>query len=132
MPVSLSLSEYPVMDRLILRDMRFFAHHGVYPEETKRGQFFHATVELEISLAAAGKSDRLADGIDYCDVQAVTRGVMTGPPRKMIETLAEQLAAALLARFPSVAAVNVEIVKPQPPVTFEFAGVAARIRRERA
>ena len=120
------------MDRLILRDMRFFGYHGVYPEETKCGQFFTATVELELSLVAAGNSDQLAEAIDYCEVQKVMRGVMTGPPRQLIETLAEQVAAALLARFSAVSAVQVEIVKPQPPVTFDFAGVAVRIRRERA
>ena len=119
------------MDRLILRDLRFFGYHGVYPEETKRGQSFIATVELEVPFAAAGRTDRLDHAIDYCAVQAIVRGVMEGPPRHLIETLAEQVASALLARFPSVAAVEVEIVKPEPPVTFAFAGVAVRIRRER-
>ena len=119
------------MDRLILRDLRFFGHHGVYPEETKRGQPFTATVELEVSLAAAGQADRLDHAIDYCEVQAVVCRVMEGPPRHLIETLAEQVAAGLLAHFPTVAAVSVEIVKPEPPVTFVFAGVAVRIRRER-
>lgn len=119
------------MDRLILRDLRFFGRHGVYAEETRRGQRFEATVELELPLAAAGCSDRLADGIDYCEVQAVVRAVMEGPPRKLIETLAEQTAAALLAKFPAVAAVTVEVLKPEPPVKFDFAGVAVRIRRER-
>jgi len=119
------------MDRLILRDLRFFGHHGVYPEETKRGQHFNATVELELSLAPAGRSDRLEHAIDYCAVQAVVRRVMEGPPRHLIETLAEQIAADLLASFPSVAAVSVEVVKPGPPVAFDFAGVAVRIRRER-
>ncbi len=119
------------MDRLILRDLRFFGYHGVYPEETKRGQHFTATVELELSLAAAGQSDRLDHAIDYCAVQAVVRGVMEGPPRHLIETLAEQVAANLLAHFPTVSAVNVAVVKPAPAVTFDFAGVAVRIRRER-
>jgi dihydroneopterin aldolase len=119
------------MDRLILRDLRFFGHHGVYPEETTGGQHFTATVELELPLAPAGKSDRLADGLDYCEVQAAVRSVMEGPPRHLIEALAEQVAAVLLARFPAVAAVSVEVVKPEPPVKFDFAGVAVRIRRER-
>jgi dihydroneopterin aldolase len=120
------------MDRLILRDMRFFAHHGVYPEETARGQVFIVTVELDLSTAAAGRSDRLEQTIDYPDVWAATRAVMEGPPRHLIETLAEQVAAALLQRFTPVTAVVVEVTKPAPPVTFPFAGVAVRIRRERS
>lgn len=120
------------MDRLILRDLRFFAHHGVFSEENKRGQPFAATIELELPLAPAGLSDRLDRAVNYCDVQTVVREVMEGAPRHLIETLAEQTAAALLARFPTVTAVTVEVVKPEPPVTFAFAGVAVRIRRERA
>jgi dihydroneopterin aldolase len=119
------------MDRLILRDLRFFAHHGVYSEETTHGQVFTATVELEVSTLAAAQSDRLEQAIDYPKVWAATREVMEGPPRHLIETLAEQVAAALLQRFPAVAAVTVEVTKPAPPVTFSFAGVSVRIRRER-
>lgn len=119
------------MDRLILRDLRFFGYHGVFPEENRRGQPFMATIELELPLAAAGRSDRLEHAVNYCDVQAVAREIMEGPPRRLIETLAEQIAAALLARFSTVAAVTVEVLKPEPPVTFDFAGVAVRIRRER-
>ncbi|MBS0633106.1 MAG: dihydroneopterin aldolase [Verrucomicrobia bacterium] len=119
------------MDRLILRDLRFFGYHGIFPEENKRGQHFAATLELELPLAPAGRSDDIGQAVNYCDVQAITREIMEGPPRGLIETLAEQIAAALLARFPTVSAVTVEVLKPEPPVTFDFAGVAVRIRRER-
>lgn len=119
------------MDKLILRELHFIARHGVLPIEHENSQHFSATLELELPLAAAGQHDRLDETIDYCAVQAVVRQIIEGSHRKLIETLAESVAAALLLAFPLLVAVTVEILKPRPPVDFQFAGVAVRIRRTR-
>ena len=118
-------------DKIILRELHFVARHGVLPIETENSQRFSATVELELSLAAAGKSDRLDQTVDYCAVQAVVRSIIEGSHKRLIETLAESVAAELLKTFPVLAAVTIEIIKPSPPVDFQFAGVSVRIRRER-
>lgn len=119
------------MDKLILRELHFVARHGVLPIETENSQHFSATLELELPLAPAGSTDRLDHTIDYCAVQAVVREIIEGSHKRLIETLAESVATQLLAAFPLLQAVTVEITKPRPPVDFEFAGVAVRIRRER-
>ena len=119
------------MDKIILRELHFVARHGVLPIETENSQRFAATVELELQLADAGKSDRLDRTIDYCAVQAVVRGIIEGSHKRLIETLAESVATALLQTFTILTAVTVEIIKPSPPVDFQFAGVSVRIRRER-
>lgn len=119
------------MDRLILREMHFSARHGLLPVEMENEQPFSATVELETSTERAGLSDRIEDAIDYRRVQAVVRDVICGSRKHLIETLAESIATQLLAGFPEVQAVVVEVTKPRPPVDFQFAGVAVKIRRER-
>ncbi len=118
-------------DRLVLSNMIFHARHGVLLIEKRRPQEFRVTVELELSLARAGRSDELAATIDYCAVQAVVRAVVEGSHRKLIEALAGEIAQRLLREFPRVRTVSVEVLKPSPPVDFKFAGVAARIRRTR-
>jgi dihydroneopterin aldolase len=119
------------MDKLILRELHFIARHGILPIERETSQRFVATLELELPLAEAGLTDRLDKTVDYCDVQAVVRSIIEGSHKKLIETLAETVAAELLRAFPLLVAVTVEIRKPQPPVDFEFAGVSVRIRRDR-
>jgi dihydroneopterin aldolase len=119
-------------DALSLHRLRFFGHHGVLPEETARGQNFEVTVRLELPLAEAGRSDDLAHAVDYRAVHGVIRGVMEGPPRKLVEALAERVAAAVLGAFPLVHAVEVEVVKLNPPVDFASGGLAVRLRRTRA
>ena len=59
------------------------------------------------------------------------REVIGGSRKHLIETLAESIAEKLLLGFPEVHAVVVEVTKPRPPVDFQFAGVAVKIRRER-
>jgi dihydroneopterin aldolase len=120
------------MDKLILRDLHFIARHGVLPIEAENQQPFTATLELELPLDQAGRTDRLEHTIDYCAVQAVVRSIIEGSRKHLIETLAESVADELLRRFPLLVAVSVEILKPRPPVDFQFAGVAVRIRRTRA
>lgn len=119
------------MDKLILKELHFVARHGVLPEEKENSQHFTATLELEFPLAEAGQSDRLDRTIDYCAVQQVVRTIIEGSHKRLIETLAENVAAELLKKFTMLRAVTVEILKPRPPVDFQFAGVAVRIRRER-
>lgn len=119
------------MDKLILRELHFLARHGVLPIESENSQHFSATLELEFSIREAGTSDRLDQTIDYCAVQAVVKEIIEGSHKRLIETLAESVASALLGAFPLLQAVTVEITKPRPPVNFQFAGVAVRIRRER-
>lgn len=119
------------MDKIILRELHFVARHGILPIETENSQRFTATLELELPLENAGKSDRLDQTVDYCAVQAVVRSIIEGSHKRLIETLAEMVAQEVLRAFPLLTAVTVEIIKPSPPVDFQFAGVSVRIRRER-
>ena len=118
-------------DTLTLSRLRFFARHGALPEEAARGQDFEVTVRLELPLAEAGRTDDLGRTVDYRAVHDAVRAVMEGPPRRLVETLAENIAADLLRRFPPVQAVEVEIVKLRPPVEFASGGLGVRIRRGR-
>ncbi len=118
-------------DKLVLSDMIFHARHGVLRIEKRRPQEFRVTVELELALAPAGRSDALEKTVNYCAVQAIVRTVVEGTHRKLIEALAEEIAHRLLGEFSRIRALSVEVLKPSPPVDFKFAGVAARIRRER-
>ena len=119
-------------DTLTLSRLHFFARHGILPEEAARGQDFEVTVHLELSLAGAGRADDLTLTVDYRLVREVVRSVMEGPPRKLVEALAEGIATEILRIFPLVQAVGVEVVKPKPPVDFVSSGLVVRIRRERA
>src|SRR5439155_22408255 len=63
------------MDRLLLEGMTFFGRHGVLPAERELGARFRVDVVIEADLAAAGRSDRLEDTVDYVRAYSVVREV---------------------------------------------------------
>ena len=102
-------------DRILLEGMRFFGFHGNNPEEREMGQPFVVDLEVEADLSAAGRSDSLEDTINYAALYRAVKGVMEGPPRKLLEAVAQDIADAVLGGF-SVAAVRVRVRKTQPPI----------------
>ena len=94
------LSNMADSDEILLEGMRFYAYHGVNPEERALGQRFTVDVVLAVDLRRPGQSDDLADTVSYSAVYKVVRGIVEGEPRKLIEAVAEEIAAAILTGFP--------------------------------
>ncbi|GAA4810790.1 dihydroneopterin aldolase [Actinomycetospora chlora] len=117
-------------DRILLRGLRVRGHHGVFDHERRDGQDFVLDLALEVDLAAAGASDDLADTVDYGALAETAAAVVAGPPRRLIESVAAEVAARVLADG-RVAAVEVTLHKPQAPITVPFEDVAVVVRRER-
>ena len=110
--------------------MSFQGRHGVRGAEREHAQEFKVDVEIEADLAPAGRSDRLADTVDYTKVRAAAREVVEGPSRQLLEALAEDIAARVLA-LPGVAAVCVRISK-FPTSMQPIDAAAVHIKRTRA
>lgn len=118
------------LDRIVLKDISFYAYHGVLPEEKKLGQTFLVSLELYLDLKQAGESDRLEDTVNYAEVYAALKKVMEGPAHDLLESLAEKIASALLQG--PVKGVSVEVKKPSPPIAAQLAYVAVKIKRGEA
>jgi 7,8-dihydroneopterin aldolase/epimerase/oxygenase len=119
-------------DEILLEGMRFYAYHGVNPEERALGQRFMVDVTLVVDLRRAGQSDDLTDTVSYSAVYKVVRGIVEGEPRQLIETVAEEIATAILTEFLPVERVTVTVRKPEVPMKgamLDAAGV--RITRSR-
>jgi dihydroneopterin aldolase len=100
-------------DRIELRGMRFYGHHGTLPAERELGQPFLVDVELRCDLRAAGLADDLAQTVDYGAVYRQVRAVVEGPPLDLTEAVAERIAGAILGEHGRVEAVRVRVAKPE-------------------
>jgi dihydroneopterin aldolase len=119
-------------DRIELRGLRVLGTHGVLPEERHRAQPFEVDVDIEASLADAGRSDDLADTIDYGAVSLAVAGVVAGPHADLIEHLAARIVDAVFAAGgPRAASVGVTVRKLRPPVAVDLATAAVSITRQR-
>jgi dihydroneopterin aldolase len=119
-------------DDVFLESMRFYGYHGVNPEERVQGQRFLVDVRLTTDLRGAGMSDDLSQTINYSQVYKRVRAIVEGEPRNLIEAVAEEIAATLLAEFPTAAEVNVTVRKPEVPLKGAMlASAGVRIQRQR-
>ncbi len=117
------------LDRLELTGLTGYGHHGVYDEERRDGQPFVVDVVVHLDLGRAGAGDALADTIHYGELAAQVVAAIERDPVDLIETLAERIAALVLAHRPA-RAVEVTLHKPKAPIPVPFDDVAVRIRRE--
>ncbi len=117
-------------DAVFLEGLHFYAYHGVNPEERIQGQRFLVDVALEADLRAAGRYDDLTQTINYSAVYKRVRAIVEGPPRQLLEAVAEEIAATLLAEFPTDRVI-VTLRKPEVALRGAFLG-AAGVRIERA
>jgi dihydroneopterin aldolase len=111
--------------------MRFEGRHGVLDEERAAAQPFEVDVELHLDLRPAGQSDELTQTVDYRDVFRICAEVIEGPSSQLIESLAERIAAGVLAASatPALSAVVVRVRKPMVALPGELDHAAVEIRR---
>jgi dihydroneopterin aldolase len=118
------------MDRIELRGLRALGAHGALPEEQGRAQPFEVDLDVELDLGPAGRSDDLADTVDYGSIVGVVNGIVTGAHAALLEHLAQRIAEGVLADG-RVTAVSVTVRKLRPPVPADLDHVAVTIRRGR-
>ena len=118
----------PPADRILVRDLRLWAHVGVLEPERQLGQWFELDLELAVDLAAAGAADALELSLDYSRAitalqqQAQTVRCLT------LEHYAEGI-LTLLEELYGPVPMRLELRKCQAPVP-GFTGTVA-VRRSR-
>ncbi len=95
-----------------LKNLRIDCIVGIYPHEREAAQPLFLDVELVHDFAPAAATDHIDGAIDYDGVARTLTGLATDRKYQLIETFAEEGAAALLAEFGQVERVRVEIRKP--------------------
>ncbi|XP_071908543.1 dihydroneopterin aldolase 1-like isoform X2 [Coffea arabica] len=103
-------------DKLVLRGLKFHGYHGVKQEERKLGQKFLIDVDAWTDLRAAGTSDHLSDTISYTAIYAIVKEVVEGPPKNLLESVAQLIASTTLSKYPQISAVRVQVGKPHVAV----------------
>jgi len=117
-------------DRIEVRGLRVDGVHGVGAEERLGSQPFEIDLDLYLDVAPAASTDDLADTADYAAAADAVVAVVTGPPHRLLESLAGAIADSVLADR-RVESVTVAIRKLRPPVPHQVASTGVRIHRRR-
>ncbi|TQL01712.1 2-amino-4-hydroxy-6-hydroxymethyldihydropteridine diphosphokinase [Cellulomonas sp. SLBN-39] len=119
------------LDQIRLQGISAYGYHGVLDHERRDGQTFLADVVLHVDTRRAAAGDDLVHTVHYGVVAEQVAAVLSGDPVDLVETVAERIAATVLAH-PLVQAVDVAVHKPQAPITVPFGDVVVSIRRDRS
>lgn len=95
---------------VFIRNLMLDAHIGAYRHEEGRTQPIRVNVDLTVTEDAVSAMDRLENVVDYAHVAKAIREIVAQGHVKLVETLAEAVAAASLSDI-RVRAVRVRIEK---------------------
>lgn len=115
-------------DQILVSKLTVSTFIGATDEEQRRPQRLQVSLVMEPSRGFADLQDDLRNTVDYDAACRAVKAVAAQGKRRLIETLAEDVAYLLLNEYP-LAAVEIEIRKHILPDTEH---VAVRIRRERS
>jgi len=118
----------PAPDRLHIEQLELWAEIGVPDAERAERQRLTVTLTLEPADDFTTLADELKGTIDYAAVCGTVLQTAATRPRKLLETLAAEIASDLLAEYP-LRAVDVEVRKYVVPDISYF---AVRIHRRAA
>jgi len=123
-------------DTLIIQELAVNCRLGVHEWEQKAPQTIWIDLELAIDASRAAARDDVRDAVDYARLVEVVRRRAQAAPYRLLETLAEALAAEVLREF-GVSQVRVRVKKRALPgigyAAVEIVRAAARrvVRRGR-
>ncbi len=115
-------------DTIEIRRLRVHTHIGVPDAERSEAQILQVTVRMVPGQGFAGLDDEISLTIDYHAVALEIQALAAARPRRLIETLAVEIADHLLAGHP-LCSVSVTVEKHILPDTD---CVAVHIERRRA
>jgi dihydroneopterin aldolase len=115
-----------VPDLIIIEKLELTANIGVPEEERSVPQRLTAHLVIEPLRHFENLGDEIGNAVDYADVASAVNELARNGSRRLLETLAEEVAGMILARFP-VRNVQLELRKYILPDT---SFVAVRISRE--
>ncbi|MEO7731886.1 MAG: dihydroneopterin aldolase [Kofleriaceae bacterium] len=99
---------------MFVRGLEFEGNHGYTAAERRGTRRFRVSLTIELPLAAAAASDRIADTVDYWKVSEVVVALGTKSTFKLLEALAGAIGHKIQELYPR-AQVAIEIEKLAPP-----------------
>jgi dihydroneopterin aldolase len=94
----------------------FYGHHGVMQEEHRIGGRYEVDVATDLNFEAAAQNDDLTQTVNYEEVYAFIKDLVTENNFYLIETLAYRIGQRVAEAYPHIHAVEVTVRKANPPV----------------
>lgn len=98
-----------------MEGMKFYAFHGVLPQENLVGAYYYIDLKLKTDFSRAAETDTLEDTVSYADIHASVKEEMS-MPSKLLEHVCQRIAFRILTDFPTIEAIDICLFKENPPM----------------
>lgn len=98
--------------KIALKDIEFFAYHGFYDAEREMGHTFLVDIEVIIDRKPTCSED-ISDTVNYEALYSLCHDSMNRP-RKLIETVADEMVDSIKEKYPHIKKGLVSIRKKSP------------------
>lgn len=117
------------MDRVILKDFEVVACHGANPEEKINPQRFLISATIFLDVEESAQLDDLSKTVSYSAVKKEIKCFFEQNCFDLLETLAVRCCHVLLKKFDLINAVEIEVKKPDAPMSGKFDYVSVALKR---
>ena len=111
--------------------MKFYAFHGVLPQENLVGAFYYLDLRLKTDFSCAAETDELEGTVSYADIFMAAKEEMN-IPSKLLEHVCQRIASRIFQDFPTIEAIDIRLSKENPPMgaCAQKIGVEAHFERK--
>ncbi|MFA6619205.1 MAG: dihydroneopterin aldolase [Candidatus Neomarinimicrobiota bacterium] len=104
------------MDKIKLKNMIFYAYHGVEESEKIIGGRFEVDLTIFTDLKKASETDDLNDTINYEAIYHDIAKIVTEKKRHLIEAVAGEIARTIKDKYAGIENITVALRKPSVPI----------------
>jgi dihydroneopterin aldolase len=117
-----------VTDRISIKELRVLTRIGATEEERAEPQTVAISIDIWTDLSVPGRSDDLADTIDYHAITVEVAQTVRSSESNLLEHLAATI-ISLIGDMDGVRGVSVEVSKESPPIPEDVRAVSVTLER---
>lgn len=114
------------MQKVLLENVIFHAHHGLFDEETIVGGRFEVNLAVETDFSLAAEEDKIEGTVNYVALYDLVKEEVQ-KPSKLIEHLGGRIIKRIKNEFSEVQKVHIKISKLNPPISGEVGRVSVEM-----
>ena len=98
-----------------MEGMKFYAFHGVIPQENVVGSYYYLDLKLKTDFTCASETDDLEGTVSYANIYTAVKAEMT-IPSKLLEHVCQRIASRIFKDFPTIETIDIALFKENPPM----------------
>ena len=98
-----------------LEGMKFYAYHGVLPQENFVGANYYIDLKLKTDFSRAAETDELEGTVNYADIHAAVKEEMR-ITSQLLEHVCQRIARRIFHDFPTIETIDISLFKENPPM----------------